>query len=834
MCVAVCPKLCTCSSDDGAGGMMLDCSNAGLNDVPDRIPDDAVDIDLRWNNITLLHNHSFLNCINVKKLDLSCNHQFSLIRNIMLRGMPKLEVIVMTETCLSYKKSSFPDDTFDSLPHLKSISMQSQFEVGLFSLDEFAFVMNKLPHALEELNVDLPRGEGYSRKLTNFTKLRKLGIYSVFFNSNHTFTNDTFEPFKNISLNELTIRVSCLKGVQPLAFYHLPELRSLEISRVRVGISIADFYPALIGLQNTKLERLKLSDFIPQTFNRVFLNDSFCENLVLPHLTDLQIVRTLLYNIKSERDTGCFSGLTNLKRLNLSLNYLTFSLKDSKLYSELQRISIPIELDISHQNEKSHYGEFSIFSKGVLVLRFSPKLTKLDMSSIMNSDNDLPVTLEIGFMPSLEYLIFRNNFVRVLKNVTVFGNTTSASFKIDLSRNSMVSFARSFDHIINNKGFRVVSLLLSENRLGEELGENGQRVFKYFKDVRELDLSLNNIKTLPDLIFKNNAGLEYLYFNKNSLSLINFQISHMRNLQSLDLSENMLSRIDIQFQSQIETIIAFRSKNLTINLLGNPFECSCQTRQFLGWLYQRQSMFSFYENYTCIYNNAPFAFENMTVMLELLDYQCSQNLALKVSASLLAFLIVVIAVSVFLYRHKWDVRFFCLKYVTNRKAYQEFEESEEEYEYDAFVSFHSDDQDWVWNELHENLGRTEDNVETDDHLRFRLCIHERDFVPGGLIEENILRSIESSMKTIVVLSRNFLQSVWCEFELQIARRECIKRGRDLIIAVMLEPLPGDIRISSSVERLIRKNTYIEWPTEELDRIHFWKQMRWALAKKRSE
>ena len=214
-----------------------------------------------------------------------------------------------------------------------------------------------------------------------------------------------------------------------------------------------------------------------------------------------------------------------------------------------------------------------------------------------------------------------------------------------------------------------------------------------------------------------------------------------------------------------------------------------------------------------------------------MDSQCSL-LLVQVLSSLLGFLISVIAFSVFLYRHKWDVRFFCLRYVTDRKTYQEYEESEEEYEYDAFVSFHSDDQDWVWNELHENLGITDHNLKTDNQPRFRLCIHERDFVPGDLIEENILRSIESSRKTIVVLSRNFLQSVWCEFELQIARRLCVDKGRDLIIAVMLEPLPANIKISQSVKRLIRKNTYIEWPADPLERNQFWVQMRWALSKRK--
>ena len=221
----------------------------------------------------------------------------------------------------------------------------------------------------------------------------------------------------------------------------------------------------------------------------------------------------------------------------------------------------------------------------------------------------------------------------------------------------------------------------------------------------------------------------------------------------------------------------------------------------------------------------------MEQLLKTIDYDCSSKLILKVTTSLFVSIVIVIALSIFVYRHKWGVlKFFLLEYITNRRLYQEFDESEEEYEYDAFISFHSDDHDWVLNELYEHLDITYENADTDDdQRRFKLCIHERDFVPGELIEENILRSIESSRKTVVVLSRNFLQSAWCEFELQIARKECIERGRDLIIAVLLEHLPADIKISRSVERLIRKNTYIEWPTDPLGRINFWNRMRSALT-----
>ena len=115
-----------------------------------------------------------------------------------------------------------------------------------------------------------------------------------------------------------------------------------------------------------------------------------------------------------------------------------------------------------------------------------------------------------------------------------------------------------------------------------------------------------------------------------------------------------------------------------------------------------------------------------------------------------------------------------------------------------------------------------------DQPRLRLCIHDRDFLPGEAIEENILKAIDTSRKTIVVLSKNFLKSVWCEFELEIARKECVEKGRNLIIAVMLEPLTVEDKMPRSVKRLIRKNTYIEWPEDLSKRDHFWNKLRAAL------
>ena len=833
-CSTVCPERCECSFGKD-GNMILDCSKAYSLGIPNRIPDKADNIVL--SSIGLgnsdLKNDSFLNCTNVKKLDLSDN-LISVVWNVVLISMPNLEIIVLDATNIRYIDSSFPDDTFAGLRHLKSVSIWCYILTMSMSHEEYAFVFRKLPLTLEELNVSIPGSGDISQPLSKFTKLRKLGIHGLTGTFN-TITNDTFESLKNLKIKELNIMAFNLSSVEQLGFYHFPDLKSLSLSGIYC-LSVADFYPALIGLQHTKLEKLHLSSNFIEEFHHtdlskdhnfgadwcaVILNGSFCENLNLPHLTHLHLDHSRLSRV-SYTNGSCFSKLMNLKVLNLSFNWFSAAESVQLFVYHLENMTNLTEINMSHQLDHM------FVPPNLIAFRTPGNLATLDLSFMMPaSENTWNCLLVI--VPPPTYFKFQGNSVTVLQKFILGEINPSSPFEADFSFNNMISFEGSFDDAIRKYNLTVVSLILSENKLGKQLGERGDQIFKYFRDLTKLDLASNDIKQLPPSTFENLSKLEYLNLSKNSLLLIDFKISHMKNLKLLDLSDNLVSQFNVTQQNDIKAV-KFHSPNFTIIMLGNPFQCSCETLSFLWWLYEKRPMFDGFDKYTCTYNGEIQYFKNMTQLLTTIDSRCSL-IFVEVFSGILAFLIFVIALSVFLYRHKWDVRFFFLRYVTNRKAYQELEESEKEYEYDAFVSFNGDDQDWVWNELHENLGRTEDLVETDNQPRYRLCIHERDFVPGDLIEENILRSIESSRKTIVVLSRNFLQSVWCEFELQIARKLCVDRGRDLIIAVMLEPLPTNVKISQCVERLVRKNTYIEWPTDPHERNQFWVQMRSALSKR---
>ena len=300
---------------------MVDCSDSKLKRVPD-FPDHVIVIDLKNNDNLVLSDESFENCTNVRKLDLSNNAGISVIRNIMLRGMPNLEEISLNNMRgIFWNEQSFPDNTFENLTRLMSVSVQRLNDYQYISMTEFSFMMQKLPKSLVDLNVIIPFDGEFSEKLVHFTRLRKLGIqiskgdYSFF-----TITNDTFKGLRNITLDTLIIKSAEIENVQSHAFYYLSELKSLDMCGTS-GITTANFSPALIGLQNTKIEKLRLSFMRgnDMLLSPVSLEDFFCENLALPHLVDLHMDHTQLIAVHP----NCFIELLNLKVLNLSFNLLT-------------------------------------------------------------------------------------------------------------------------------------------------------------------------------------------------------------------------------------------------------------------------------------------------------------------------------------------------------------------------------------------------------------------------------------------------------------------------------------------------------------------------------
>ncbi len=110
--------------------------------------------------------------------------------------------------------------------------------------------------------------------------------------------------------------------------------------------------------------------------------------------------------------------------------------------------------------------------------------------------------------------------------------------------------------------------------------------------------------------------------------------------------------------------------------------------------------------------------------------------------------------------------------------------------------YHNANLNWLKSELVPHL------EESEHHRPLKLCIHNRDWLGGTPIEDNILMSIKRSRQTIVLLSQRFINSNWCQFELQMARLESIDKGQELIIVVALEDIPVSQMTSTLINHLI--------------------------------
>ncbi|KAK2829117.1 hypothetical protein Q7C36_017107 [Tachysurus vachellii] len=144
----------------------------------------------------------------------------------------------------------------------------------------------------------------------------------------------------------------------------------------------------------------------------------------------------------------------------------------------------------------------------------------------------------------------------------------------------------------------------------------------------------------------------------------------------------------------------------------------------------------------------------------------------------------------------------------------------------AFISYSQRNASWVIGQLLPKL-EGEDSATKN---RLRVCHHERDFIPGRPILDNILRCIEQSRCCVFVLSSHFVQSEWCHYELYFASHELIARGTNNIILILLEPLPTYLIPSNynQLKAMLARRTYLEWPQDKAKQRMFWANLRAAL------
>ncbi|RVE49087.1 hypothetical protein evm_006208 [Chilo suppressalis] len=270
-------------------------------------------------------------------------------------------------------------------------------------------------------------------------------------------------------------------------------------------------------------------------------------------------------------------------------------------------------------------------------------------------------------------------------------------------------------------------------------------------------------------------------------------------VKDLDLSNNSLSRPPMELL-----------KNRRLRLSCNPLLCDCSHVEDVNLLQSNQDRILDFDKITCIDGKSLWRLDAKTL--------CDMRGGALLGGVLAALGIIVAVVAALAYKYSLEIRVFLFSRGWFLKLVQE-EDLDQNMQYDAFVSFSQKDARFVADELVPKL-------EGENNLQ--LCVHYRDWLIGDMIPAQIARSVEQSRRTIIILSKSFLESSWALLEFRAAHLRSQRERRARVLVVVLEDLCED-DMDAELRAYLSTNTYLRWGDP-----WFWKKLLYALPHRRSE
>ncbi|XP_033014656.1 toll-like receptor 13 [Lacerta agilis] len=367
------------------------------------------------------------------------------------------------------------------------------------------------------------------------------------------------------------------------------------------------------------------------------------------------------------------------------------------------------------------------------------------------------------------------------------------------------------------------------------------KFFKGLRSLRNLHLSENKILSIAPDVFDDLGQLRYLSLADSSNGMGNFPpgiFKNLRNLTLLNLENAGLRTLTLEVfgnLSRLRTLQMGKNEVQTINssvmeklaslryldLRKCPLSCTCDNIWFQLWLNNSQVQVVYLYNYSC--NSG----QPSSYIYSFDTHVCFQDVGVYLFFFTFPTLLLHMVLPFLYHRTYWRLKyhFYVLRaWVNDHWRHGK----DDQYKFDAFVSYNSTDESWVLEHLVPSLEKGGGPV-------FRLCLHHRDFQPGKYIIDNIVDSIHNSRHTICVISRRYLRSEWCSMEIQLASYRLFDELKDVLIPVFLEDIPErELSAYHRMRKVMLKKTYISWPAEPEAQKLFWAKMRVALKGGHSE
>ena len=142
-------------------------------------------------------------------------------------------------------------------------------------------------------------------------------------------------------------------------------------------------------------------------------------------------------------------------------------------------------------------------------------------------------------------------------------------------------------------------------------------------------------------------------------------------------------------------------------------------------------------------------------------------------------------------------RHVCLK----KKAQEYFTRIKD---YDAFVCYE-------YNEVDQDFAEKRIRMELEEkcHPPFKLCLHRRDFRAAWDIMWNIRNAIQNSNSAIIVMSQDYVDSLWCKEEFEQCYIEHMKDPAFKLFVILMQPVEELEETSEYMKSFFASKVYLE-------------------------
>lgn len=596
------------------------------------------------------------------------------------------------------------------------------------------------------------------------------------------------------------------------SFAQLGSLQEVSL-RVTFCHNFTIFESMLIDIDQTHTRKVRLIRLFPDQCT--ITSDPFESLKKLHLLSNLTIVDTLMNSsvmVKLLQNIWK-SSIEELEFLNIIYNEdtpygfqfpsqnHTLSLRavvfDGVNHYQYRYPTVNMSMDLISQLT---YLKFSGTGMNILpcnLISVIPSLQILDLSNNLLDDTGFwwyLCSYERVF-PALKQLSLSNNRFSDLAYISKRTHEMKVLMSLDLSFNSIkIGDSCSWPS-------HLTELNLSHNNLGDT-------VFQYLSPhFQKIDLCKTGISIISQNVLSQFPKLTHLVLSFKSIQLIPSDL-YAPALRTLYIDQNAITAID---QAVLEGLSGLK----TLKAGNNPFVCDCDSFWFVIIL-NKSLLPDWPLDYTC--SSPPSLAGKNLDMYKPAKLSCLPGL--QAAVALPVIIVIIAAAGIIFYSCDgiWYTKMLWVWIRVKRRSTKQADKSmNSTFHYHAFISYSQHDCTWVDSEL----------VPALESAGLSICIHERDFVPGQWIVDNIISCVESSYKTIFILSKYFVQSEWCNYELFFAQHRAISVKDDSLVFILLEPIPSDSLPKKflRLRTLLRQKTYLEWPKDETKKKVFWSSLR---------